>query len=405
MFTGLEKHKLLLKTKLTIWLAGAVFLFLSSLNLFGQAKLPPVKFNYTNQLNSDWLVYQPQQAHFSLYIPAYHKQVGALYQWVNIRKDRPFRINFTAKKDLCIFLNNKLIFTADSAATYALDLSQAVQAEINTKKQANRYLLCLWHPTEQPNINTFRNEADIKLPTDSPKQKTAIANKYRSSINYNAFIIFLLLIGLIYGWLRTTYTSDFRSLFSVSNLLRPSALEEGFLAKPISSWSSVLFIIAFALSFALLIVAIHTNIQNIVIFNRLFSVSEADITSKILFYTIFIFSFILFKYLFLHLMGYIFDLTALVSLQYREFIRTLLFLGMFLPLIMMLYLALNTSMPQTVLLISTLAVSSILIITVLRIFYTLNKKVSLRNLHLFSYICATEIIPLIILLKLIVFNY
>ena len=405
MFTGLEEHKLLLKAKLTIWLAGSVFLFLSSINLFGQAKLPPVKFNYTNQLNSDWLVYQPQQAHFSLYIPAYHKQVGALYQWVNIRKDRPFRINFTAKKDLCIFLNNKLIFTADSAATYALDLSQAIQAESTTKKQANRYLLCLWHPTEQPNINIFRNEGDIKLPTDSPKQKTTIANKYRSSINYNAFIIFLLLIGLIYGWLRTTYTSDFRSLFSVSNLLRPSALEEGFLAKPISSWSSILFIIAFALSFALLIVAIHTNIQNIVIFNRLFSVSEADITSKILFYTIFIFSFILFKYLFLHLMGYIFDLTALVSLQYREFIRTLLFLGMFLPLIMMLYLALNTSMPKTVLLISTLAVSSILIITVLRIFYTLNKKVSLRNLHLFSYICATEIIPLIILLKLIVFNY
>jgi hypothetical protein len=408
VFTELEGHKALLKTKLPTWLAGWLLLFLSSVNLYGQAQLPPVKFNYTNQLNSDWLVYQPKQKQFSLYIPAYHGQVGALYQWVNIREDRPFRINFTAKKDLCIFLNNKLIFTADSAATYALDLSQAAGTDTNNTKnikQEKRYLLCLWHPTEQPNINSFRNEADVKLLPDSPKQNNQIANKYRSSINYNAFIIFLLLIGLIYGWLRTTYTSDFRSLFSVSNLLRHSALDEGFLAKPISSWSSVLFVIAFALSFALLIVAIHTNIQNIVIFNRLFSVSEADITSKILFYTILIFSFILFKYLFLSLMGYIFDLTALVSLQYREFIRSLLFLGMFLPLIMVLYLALNTVMPQMVLLISTLAVSSILIITVLRIFYTLNKKVSLRNLHLFSYICATEIIPLIILLKLIVFNY
>ena len=405
MFTELKEHKALLKINSAIWLSGLFFLFLSSLHVHAQAKLPPVKFSYSNQLSSDWLVYQPQTSKFSLYIPEYHGRVGALYQWVNIRQDKPFRINFTAKKDLCIFLNNKLIFTADSAATYALDLSEAVTTYKAGNMQANRYLLCLWHPTEQPNLNTFRNEADIKLPTQAGQQKNTIVNKYRGSLNYNAFIIFLLLIGLIYGWLRTTYTSDFRSLFSLNNFMRRSALDEGFLAKPISSWSSVIFVIAFALSFALIIVAIHTNIQNIVIFNRLFSVSEADITSKILFYTLFIFSFILFKYLFLSLMGYIFDLTALVSLQYREFIRTLLFLGMFLPLIMMLYLALNTTMPQMVLLVSTLAVSSILIITVLRIFYTLNKKVSLRNLHLFSYICATEIIPLIILLKLIVFNY
>lgn len=405
MFTGLEEHKALLKIDGAVWLTAFFLLLTSSFNGFGQAKLPPVKFNYTNQLNSDWLIYQPQTSQFSLYIPEYHGRVGALYQWVNIRQDKPFRINFTAKKDLCIFLNNKLIFTADSAATYSLDLSGLVVAYKVNKNQANRYLLCLWHPTEQPNLNTFRNETDIKLQANSKKENDTIVNKYRGTFNYNAFIIFLLLIGLIYGWLRTTYTSDFRSLFSLSNLLRHSALEEGFLAKPISSWSSVIFVIAFALSFALIIVAIHTNIQNIVIFNRLFSVSEADITSKILFYTILIFSFILFKYLFLTLMGYIFDLTALVSLQYREFFRTLLFLGMFLPVIMVLYLALNTTMPQTVLLISTLAVTGMLIITVLRIFYTLNKKVSLRNLHLFSYICATEIIPLIILLKLIVFNY
>jgi hypothetical protein len=134
-------------------------------------------------------------------------------------------------------------------------------------------------------------------------------------------------------------------------------------------------------------------------------VSETDITSRILFYTLLIFAFVLLKLLFLTLMGYIFDLTPLVSLQYREFVRTLLFMGIFFPLIMIVYLAFNTIVPQLVLLISNIAISTILIVTVLRIFYTLNKKFSLRNLHLFSYICATEIIPLIILLKLIVFNY
>ena len=403
MFIRLSGCKVYLRLIPVILLVQLLLRSIIPFSALAQAPLPPVKFSYTNQLNSDWLIYQPQSKGFALYIPEYYGAVGALYQWVTIRPNKPFRINFTAKKDLCLFLNNKLIFTADSTATYALDLTQAIGEPVQTPD--NRYLLCLWHPTDQPNINSFRNEADIKLPVNAQKQKNAISNKLRSNPNYNAFIIFLLLIGLIYGWLRTSYTSDFRSLFSISNLMRYSALEEGFLAKPISSWSSVLFVVAFALSFSLLIVAIHTNIQNIVIFNQLFSVSEADITSKIIFYTILIVAFVLLKYLFLSLMGYIFDLMGLVSLQYREFFRTLLFMGIFLPVIMVLYLALNTIMPQTILLVSTLAVSSLLIITALRIFYTLNKKVSLRNLHLFSYICATEIIPLIILLKLIVFNY
>lgn len=376
----------------------------SCLPAAAQDPLPSFKLSQRNQISSDWLVYQRRSNQFSLYIPDYHGPVGALYQWVEVRRDQPFIIGFTAKKDLCLFINNQLVFTADSVASYAIDLTRLYRFP----QPEGRYLICIWHPTGQPDFATFKNLTAI--PVSDPGAAVAKSgsvpwSKTRINPNYNAFIIFLLLIGLIYGSLRTNYASDFQSLFRVSNFLRHSALEEGFLAKPISSWSSILFVVAFSLSFALLIVAIHTNIQNIVIFNRLFSVSESDITSRILFYTLLIFAFVLVKLLFLTLMGYIFDLTPLVSLQYREFVRTLLFMGIFFPLIMIVYLAFNTVVPQLVLLISNIAVSTILIVTALRIFYTLNKRFSLRNLHLFSYICATEIIPLIILLKLIVFNY
>ena len=382
------------------WWLGLLFSCLVSFGVQAQEQLPSFKLNRTNQLSSDWLIYRPESNQFSLYIPEYHGQTGALYQWVDIRKEQPFIINFTAKKDLSLFIDNQLLFTANAAAAYSLDLNQ-----LFNPKKPGRHLLCIWHPTGQPDYTTFNNAAETRVASPAVQLKNDVWDKVRHYPNYNAFIIFLLLIGVLYGSLRTNYTSDFQSLFRISNFFRHSALDEGLLAKPISSWSSILFIIAFSLSFALVIVAIHTNIQNIVIFNRLFAVSETDITSRILFYTLLVFSFIVFKYLFLSLMGYIFDLTPLVSLQYREFIRTLLFMGVFLPLIMLLYLALNTVMPKTVLLVSNVAVSIILVVTVLRIAYTLNKKVLLRNLHLFSYICATEIIPLIILLKLIVFNY
>jgi hypothetical protein len=404
VFTGQKVHKRFPdQWKLIQLLLGLLLLF-SCPPVAAQDPLPSFKLSQQNQISTDWLVYQRRASQFSLYIPDYHGPVGALYQWVEVRRNQPFIISFTAKKDLCLFINNQLVFTADSVASYTVDLTRLYRFP----KTEGRYLLCIWHPTGQPDFATFKNQTAIPVTTFSAtiaKTGPVSWTKTRINHNYNAFIIFLLLIGLIYGSLRTNYASDFQSLFRVSNFLRHSALEEGFLAKPISSWSSILFVVAFSLSFALLIVAIHTNIQNIVIFNRLFSVSETDITSRILFYTLLIFAFVILKLLFLTLMGYIFDLTPLVSLQYREFVRTLLFMGIFFPLIMIVYLAFNTVVPQGVLLISNVAVSTILIVTALRIFYTLNKKFSLRNLHLFSYICATEIIPLIILLKLIVFNY
>lgn len=358
-----------------------------------------------NQLTTDWLVYKSGQNRLTLYLPDYHGPANALYQWVYIRPDQPFKITFTARQDLCIFVDNQLVFTADSVASYELDLAKLIPDPV----ASHRYLLCIWHPSGQLNYQKFKNASLSSEVTDSENNTEPVAArisiKPKNLPGQNVFILFLLLIGIMYGSLRTNYTADFHSVFRLDTFMRRSALEEGFLAKPIRSWSSILFVVVFSLSFALVIVAIHTNVQDNVIFNRLFLVSEADITTKIIFYTFLVFAFILLKYVFIRIMSYIFGLRQLVFTQYREFLRTILFMGLFFPVIMLLYLVLNTEDPETVLLVSNVAVASILIFTVLKVFYTLNKKVSLLNLHLFSYICATEVIPLIILIKLIVFTY
>jgi hypothetical protein len=138
---------------------------------------------------------------------------------------------------------------------------------------------------------------------------------------------------------------------------------------------------------------------------RLFDVPESAIVVRVLLYAALIAAFVLGKYLFLELMGYIFDVTPLVIVQYREFVRTILFMGLFLPVVMLFYLALNQTLPEMVLWISNGVVSLMLVGTMLRITRTLHRRTSLLNLHLFSYLCATEVIPLTILLKLIVFTY
>ncbi len=376
-----------------------LYIFAFGISTTANAQVLPLE--QSNTLTGEWLVYDDNSRELVPYVSLVHAKQHALHQWVSVSPVHRFLIGFTAQKDLCLFLNNRLIFRADSTATYKLDLSEYTAS---VKPIEGKVLLTTWHPSQQPNVQSFYNDVqNADLNKTSGQRPLSI--KIRDYVNQNAFIIFLLLIGLIYGWLRVNYPSEFQALYNISSVSGGSRHDEGVLAKPISSWSSIMFILAFSLSLALLIAAIHTNVQHIRLFNRLFPVSEADITTKIGVYALGIFVFILLKYLFLKIMAFIFGLEQIVVLQYREFIKSLLFFGIFLPFVMLLYLSMNAFIPETILLVSNVLVSLLLILAVLRVFVAVNKKATVLNLHLFSYLCATEVIPLAIVLKLIVFSF
>ncbi|HEX8428771.1 MAG TPA: DUF4271 domain-containing protein [Hymenobacter sp.] len=338
-------------------------------------------------------------------MPDYHTPAHAYYQWVALQPAHPFLVSFTAREGQSLFLDNRLVFTAASTAPYTLDLSKLLLS----RSTAGTHLLCVWHPEVSPNLTSFTNSqltstAAIAGPTKSSNQALA-QPVVRSHPGENVFLCFLLLIGLLYGGIRATYQPGFARIYQIEGLWSRSAAQQDFLIKPTVTWLNILLVLVFSLSFALLLVAIHTNVQNIVILRRLFDVPESALVVRVLLYTVLIAGFVLGKYMFLELLGYIFDVGELVLIQYREFIRTILFLGLFLPLVMLLYLGLNQTLPEAVLWISNGVVSLLLVGTVIRVARTLHRKTSLLNLHLFSYLCATEVIPLIILLKLIVFTY
>ncbi|TGE05352.1 DUF4271 domain-containing protein [Hymenobacter fodinae] len=354
-------------------------------------------------LTSDWLIHGEQTNRLVLYLPDYHTPAHAYYQWLTIRPSKPLPISFTARQGLSLFIDNRLVFTARTPASYTVDLAQLLPAGV----AGGSHLLCVWQGEATPNLASFSNVASSPVtPKGKPAATPLLAQpRPRGHQGQTVFLCFLLVIGLAYGGIRATYQPGFARIYQVEGLWGKAAAEQDFLTKPTITWLNLGLVLIFSLSFALLLVAIHTNIQSIVILRRLFDVPESAIVLRVLLYTGLIAGFVIGKYLFLELMGYIFDVTDLVMVQYREFIRTILFMGLFLPLVIFLYLGLNQRLPETVLWVSNGVVSLLLIGSVIRVARTLHSRASLLNLHLFSYLCATEVIPLVILLKLIVFTY
>ena len=362
-------------------------------------QLPPVA---STALSADWLIHNAARNRLIFYLPGYHQPAHAYYQWVRVSRIQPFPLSFAAQPGLSLFLDNQLIFTARTAATYSLDLAQLLPTQLAPGK----HLLAVWQPDGSPALSSFSGMSPASAAIGRAKVQLGQAQpRLPGPQGQNIYLGFLLVLGLSYGAVRTTYQLGLARIFQVEELFGNGSDQQAFLAKPAFSLLNLLLVILFSLSFSLLLTAIHTDLQNLPLLRRFFDVPETAIVARVLFYTAVITTFVFGKYLYVSLLAYIFGLQPLVNVQYREFLRTTLLAGLFLPLVLLLYLSLNGSFPLTVAWAASGAIGIGLIATVLRVARALNHYASLLNLHLFAYLCATEVLPLLVLLKLIVFAY
>ncbi|WP_345127498.1 DUF4271 domain-containing protein [Hymenobacter antarcticus] len=353
-------------------------------------------------LSADWLIHDAVRNRLLFYLPGYHQPAHAYYQWVRISHSQPFPLSFAAQPGLSLFLDNQLIFTARTATTYSLNLAQLLPARLAD----GNHLLAVWQPDSSPALASFSGVTPASTVAGRPQSEVGQAQpRLPGPQGQNVYLGFLLVLGLSYGAVRTTYQPGLARIFQIDELFGSGSDQQAFLAKPAFSLLNLLLVLLFALSFALLLTAIHTDLQNLPLLRRFFDVPETAIVARVLLYTAIITIFVFGKYLYVGILAYIFGLQPLVNVQYREFLRTTLLSGLFLPLVLLLYLSLNGSFPRAVAWAASAVVGIVLIGTVLRVARTLHHHASLLNLHLFAYLCATEVLPLLVLLKLIVFTY
>ena len=362
-------------------------------------RLPPAS---PTALSADWLIHDAARNRLIFYLPGYHQPAHAYYQWVRVGHSQPFPLSFTAQPGLSLFVDNQLIFSARTATTYSIDLARLLPAQLPSGK----HLLAVWQPDGVPALASFSGVSSQPTAAGQSAPQVAQAqSRLPGPQGQNVYLGFLLVLGLSYGAVRTTYQPGLARIFQIEELFGSGSDQQAFLAKPAFSLLNLLLVLLFALSFALLLTAIHTDLQNLPLLRRFFDVPETAIVARVLLYTAIITAFVFGKYLYVNIMGYIFGLQPLVNIQYREFLRTTLLAGLVLPLVLLFYLSLNGSFPNAVSWAASAAVGMVLAGTVLRVARTLHHHASLLNLHLFAYLCATEVLPLLVLLKLIVFTY
>lgn len=382
------------------------WLLLACLPLAQAAEYQPLPPAASTGLAADnWLLHDAAGNRLILYLPGYHAPAHAYYQWVRFVPRQPFTLSFSAAPGLSIFLDNQLVYTATTVGHFSFDLARFVAPA----RLAQAHLLAVWQPDGYPVLRSFGAE------TSAAAQPAATANavagltprlqlRLPPGQGTNVLLLLLLVVGVLYGVMRSTYPTGLGRILEVNELFGSSADPQSFLTRPAFTWLNMGLVLLFSLSLALLLTALHTDFSSLPLLQRVLDVPESAIVVRVFLYTGLIISFIVGKYVLVELLSYIFDLRLLVNLHYREFLRTTLLLGLLVPLVLLLFLGLNARWPGVVG-VANGCVLLLLTATVLRVARTLHQRASLLNLHLFAYLCATEVLPLAVLLKLIVFTY
>ena len=351
-------------------------------------------------LTTDWLIHDLGRNRLILYLPGYHAPAHAYYQYVRLRRGQPFPVAFAAQRGLSLFLDNQLVFTTDRAGPYTFDLAQRLPVDL----VPGTHLLSVWQPGGSPALASFTSET-AAVSDATPDTAAEIAQtRPPGPLGQNVLLSFLLVLGLLYGGVRATYQPGLARVFRFDELFGNGSEQGAFLARPAFSLLNILLVLLFGLSFALLLTALHTGLENLPLVRQFVVVPERAIVARVLLYAALIAGFVLGKYLYVSLLAYTFDLRELVAVQYREFLRTTLLAGLSLPFALLLYLGLNGRHPTAVAGTAAAVIALVLVGTVLRVLHTVHQRASLLNLHLFAYLCATEILPMLILLRLLVFT-
>ena len=378
-------------------LALGVALLLVALPAAGQRRLLPPPVPRTS-LGSAWLWLDASTGALRPFVAGATPAQRVLYHYLP-RRTRPTdsAVWVRARGGQCFFINNRLIFKAPVSGAYRLNVVAAYP------RQPAGALLAIWHPSAPADPGIFLRADQRTLPQRQVAAgRPVLRPRLAAHNNRNVFIITLLLIGLFYGVLRSTFGVSLSRFLRLELATRHGGdvrLAAGNLP---NTWLTLLFGFGFALSFALLIVVVQSNFESAFVLRNLFPLSDADILLRIGLYTVLVGAFILLRYLFLSVVGYVFDLTALVGIQYTTFVRTLLLAGAYIPLTVLLHMALSDVAPTVALRVSNLLLALLLVAVVIRAIVALSPRYPLSNPHLFAYLCATEVIPLLVLFRLIV---
>lgn len=297
------------------------------------------------------------------------------YLILNLERYKEYDLSFSTEPDLCVFIDNKLFYKSTKLDT-VVHLSIASMKTLGEKEEV---VVTFYSPEE---LFDHQQVAITKAQTTIKRVEKGFISRFVHHQGDTA--IFLLLILAVLGLVKNKDTIIWKSYFSLPKLFASRTQTDEYVLRSVLSTESLMLI-----SLLSLVIACILNELGLIILkfdNSFFPMSFLNF--------ILVFTLLLLKYLLLKLVSSFLNISSFGSQQFYEFVRYLIWLS-FAILMLVLVFEENFDSFSKMLLWGGLTLWNIKILSVAL------TKLRFQKLYLFSYICASELIPAIVLINFI----
>ena len=354
-------------------------------------------------LEAEWQVYDDKYKAYVPYVSARHKGTKTISFWLDTEKFKPYHLIIKLKKDEYFFINQQLhqIISKDGWQAYKID---SLQKLYNDKK----IFLTFYNKNASVGltrsfIGVFSSKIIDKKATKNVEN--SLQEYFRQKINNPRTSIIILLGTLIFAFytlLWNIYPRHFYNFLNIKKLFSLARREdENALNKPLSA-GNVLFV----LGCVLLAAYFGLMFQEVQTYKLPFFVREGSIFADIYNYLIFVLAFavlIMGKLFLIVFLEKLLGLDKISNAHFYEHVRFSQILYVLLCGLGLYYFVVN---PYQMLIFKTLSSIILLFGFISRSIFLwihVNKISGMRNIYLISYLCASEIIPVLIYIKILLF--
>ncbi len=297
------------------------------------------------------------------------------YLILNLELYNGYDLSFIGKKGLCVFIDNKLFFKSTESDSL-IDLAISSMKSLNDKEEV---VVTFYSPRE------MFDHQQVAITKEQPLAgKTKPELLSRLVHNQGDTAIFLILILATLGLVKNKDAIIWKSYFSVPKLFTSRTQTDEYVLRSVLSTESLMLI-----SLLSLVIACVLNQLELTLLKFDNSLFPAPILNFVL-----VFSLLLLKYLLLKLVSSFLNISSFGTQQFYEFVRYLIWLS-FVILMLILIFDENFNSFSKMMLWGGLTLWNIKILSVAL------TKLKFQKLYLFSYICASELIPAIVLINFI----
>ena len=362
---------------------------------------PEKKFFLVNDLQNDWVVFDPRYKSYVPFVEEQHRDFSAVSLLIDLESNRHYKLLLQVEKGNALFINATFQQALSANDWLILDIDslfkkyaqpQLFLSVYGTLGVASKRAYIAHAKNANPTLNI--------LPSDE-----LLTVRPRFMVVSDNFLTLGLLIILTYSaYLFQVSNRGFERFFSFFDLFNTTQREESFLINRPLSRNNLLFLTLLSLLVAYIYLYYQTK-NSAFFYFKVFSADDQSVFDTLLRYVLvsgLVFVCFVAKYVLLMALSGLFRLDKIVNVHFYKIVQTsLIFFSIYAIVLFSggLYFQNWQTTPSVGIVVWSFGL--FYLGRMLLLYFTINSTMIIKNLFLISYLCIAELVPLMIGIRII----